>query len=449
MARGEACLARFAQRLAALPRGHIVMAGTHALREAANRADFAARAEHIVGVPLEVVSGEEEARLINLGVAQHVPRRPGRGRLVVDIGGGSTELAWSQGGGSTPPRLVSYPVGCVSLTDAFFTAEADQAAAFRSARERIRSVLDGLGPLTPGSEVIGTSGTVESVQSVLAANGWGEQRIGAEGLAALTDAVASGRWLVGAGLPGLAPERVDIFAAGLAIVEGLFRCLQVADMRFADVSLQDGLIYRNTPLPGPDTDPRDLAVADWQVRFAVDAGQARRVRETALALFDGAGDWWTGDTADQGRGDWRALLGWAADLHEIGQVVAPWQYHRHGGYLLAHAPSAAFSRTEQTQLALLVRGHRRAFPGLAFRAFDNPTQRALVRLLALLRLAVIVNRAHRASGSAPRAEVAGPGLTLILASGWLAAHPLSATELETEVEQLRRAGIDLVVREST
>lgn len=447
MARGEACLARFAQRLTALPRRNIVMVGTHALREAANRADFARRAEHILGVPLEVVSGEEEARLINLGVAQQVPRRPGRGRLVVDIGGGSTELAWSNGDGGRPERLVSYPVGCVSLTDAFFGPDADQAAAFRSARERTQSILDGLAPLAPGSEVIGTSGTVESVQSVLAANGWGEQRIGAEGLAALTDAVASGRWLVGAGLPGLAPERVDIFAAGLAIVEGLFRRLQPADMRFADVSLQDGLIYRNAPLPGPHRDPRDLTVADWQARFAVDTGQARRVRETALMLFDGTAGWWAADGSEPRAGDFRALLGWAADLHEVGQAVAPWQYHRHGGYLLQHAPSPAFSRTEQTQLALLVRGHRRAFPGLAFRAYDDSTRRALVRLLALLRLAVILHRGHAAI-EAPRAAVEDARLILTLPAGWLAAHPLSATELETESEQLRRAGIDLVLAET-
>lgn len=445
MARGEACLARFAQRLAGVPRAQIYMAGTHALREADNRDEFAAAARRILGVPLEVISGSDEARLINLGVAQQIPGPPGHGRLVVDVGGGSTELAWSDStaGPHEPRRVASFKVGCVSLTEAHFQPGTAQPRAYLAARSRALQALDGLTPVAPGCEVIGTSGTVESVHSVLAANGWDGECITAEGLATLTDAIVTGRWLVEAGLPGLQPERVDIFAAGLAVVDALFQRLELRAMRFVDVSLQDGLLYRDVSVPDHGDDLRARTVARLQQRFAVDTAQAARVRRTALALFDGAAAWWPRD------GSWRALLGWAAELHEIGTVVASRHYHRHGAYLLQNSDMRAFSGQQQHQLALLVRGHRRAFPGLSFRAYDDATRRCLVRLLSLLRIAVILHRGHSdAHAPAVTASIsdAEEALTVDLGAGWLAAHPLSARELEVEAGQLDAAGIRLRVR---
>ncbi|HEX7035012.1 MAG TPA: Ppx/GppA phosphatase family protein [Pseudomonadales bacterium] len=443
MERGRACLARFAQRLAAVPRENLKMAGTHALREASNRAEFVRTAEAILGVPLEVVSGEEEARLVYLGVAHHLPREPGRGRLVVDVGGGSTEFAWGNGHPGEPARVASLKVGCVSLTETEIAPQPNQALAFVAARRAAVMALDGLEPVEPDVEVLGTSGTVESVLGVLAANGWGTEQITREGLDMLTDAIVSGRWLVDAGLPGLHPERVDIFAAGLALVDAIFHVLKVDAMRFVDASLQDGLLYRHGGLSEPRTDLRDATIARLKERYRVDADQAARVRSTALELFDacardGAGSGWPGGRR------WRDLLGWAAELHELGLVVAPRHYHRHGAYLLQHSDMRAFSRTEQDQLVLLVRGHRRAFPGLSFRAYDRETQRCLTRLLALLRIAVIVHRGHSGE-AAPELEVrtGRDGLTIAFPSGWLDAHPLSARELEIEVAQLARAGIGL------
>src|SRR5690606_30997989 len=151
------------QRLAAVPRRNLKMAGTHALREASNRAEFVRSAEAILGVPLEVVSGQDEARLVYLGVAHHLPREPGRGRLVVDVGGGSTELAWGNGHRGGPARVVSLKVGCVSLTEAEIAPQPNQALAFVAARRAAVMALDGLEPVEPDVEVLGTSGTVESV----------------------------------------------------------------------------------------------------------------------------------------------------------------------------------------------------------------------------------------------------------------------------------------------
>jgi exopolyphosphatase / guanosine-5'-triphosphate,3'-diphosphate pyrophosphatase len=440
MARGEACLARFAQRLAALPRENVHMVGTHALREAANRDEFTAVAECLMGVPLEVISGDEEARLIYLGVAHRAPRQPGESRLVIDIGGGSTELAWSQpthaGAAGEPGRTASFKFGCVSLTDRFFGTRAAQQSVFQAARESAFQALRSLDRVTPGCTIIGTSGTIESVQTVLAANGWGSECITPQGLSLLTRAIVSGRWLVDAGLPGLPPDRVDIFPAGVALVDALFEVLGIEAMRFVDASLQDGLLYRDLGYPSADVDQRAREVAALKRRYRVDEAQAARVRSTALALFEAARDWWP----DPDR--WRPLLGWAAELHELGMAIAPRHYHRHGAYVLQHADLQAFSRVEQGQLALLVRGHRRSFPGLAFRAYDASVRADLERLLALLRIAVILHRSH-SDDHAPAVGVTidGDGLALTLPEGWLAAHPLSARELEVEAGQLSGARI--------
>lgn len=442
MARGEACLSRFAQRLAALPRQNIHMVGTHALREAQNRQDFVAVAERIMGTPLEVVSGDEEARLIYLGVAHHASWQPQQTRLVVDVGGGSTELAWNGAPDllGEPGRTASFKLGCVSLTDRYF-AQAGQQQAFQAARAQALEGFRGLGPIASDCTLIGTSGTIESVQTVLAANGWGADAITPEGLGELTRAIASGRWLVDAGVPGLPPDRVDIFPAGVALVAALFDVLGAQAMHFVAASLQDGLLYRDLGPPRAGVDQREGAVADLMRRYQVDEAQAQRVRSTVLALFDGSRSWWTEPER------YRSLLGWAAELHELGRAIAASHYHRHGAYLLQHSDLMAFSRAEQGQLALLVRGHRRSFPGLAFRAYEGATRVELERLLALLRIAVILHRSH-SDADAPEVAIAveAGSIQLRLPDGWLAAHPLSAKELEVEAGQLATAQLQLRYR---
>jgi exopolyphosphatase/guanosine-5'-triphosphate,3'-diphosphate pyrophosphatase len=443
MRRGEACLARFAQRLADVPRSRLRLVGTHALRVAANRDQFVQAAERVLGVPLEIVSGDAEARLIYLGVAHHVQAESGRVRVVLDIGGGSTEVAWGDPGAAPgqPSWAASYECGCVSLTDRFFAA-GDQAVAFRQARDHALAALAGVEAMPADGQLLGTSGTIESVQTVLAANGWGADYITREGLAEVTEAIVSGRWLVEAGLPGLPPDRVDIFPAGVALLDAAFERLGANALQFVDASLQYGLLYQQIGPPAPDRDQRDHTVARLKQRYGVDAAQAARVRATSLALFDACPGWWTIEPEH-----WRRLLGWAAELHEAGTVVAPRHYHRHGAYLVQNADLPAFSRTDQSLLALLVRGHRRSFPGLSFRAYDGEVRRQLERLLVLLRLAVILHRSHR-DADAPEVTVAArdDGLEISLPPGWLDAHPLSARELDVEVAQLAGVGIALRFR---
>jgi exopolyphosphatase/guanosine-5'-triphosphate,3'-diphosphate pyrophosphatase len=436
VSRGLACLDRFAQRLKMVPRDRIRIAGTHALREARNRQTFAEQAERILGAPLSIVSGEEEARLIFNGVQHHAPAPKAGRRLVVDIGGGSTELAWGDHG--RPNELISCKVGCVSLTDAHFRNASAQDIAYRSAREQVLADLAPLADRTCPPEVIGTSGTMESIQQVLAANGWGDESITREGVDELVRAITQGRWLVDAGLPGLAPERLDIFPAGVAIVAALFDVLNLSSVSYVDASLQLGLLVDDLSPADPEEDLRKNTVQLLQRRYGTDLDQAKRVGRTALRLFDHTQPWWP----DPAR--WRDLLRWAADLHELGMTVGARHYHRHGAYLVRHSRMRGFSHLEQRQLALLVRGHRRSFPGLAFGAFEPATARQLTRLLALLRLAAIIERSHSDDDAAAlTASVVGHTLSLLFPEGWLAAHPLSLRELEVETAQLASVGIAL------
>jgi len=443
--RAEACLQRYAQRLCGLPRDRIAMVGTHALREGQNRGALVAAAEAIMGVRLAILSGAEEAALIFRGVAMREPPAPRVGRFVLDIGGGSTEFAW--GGSDGPPRVRSCMHGCVSLADRVFRQELPLGVAFDAARRYLQDALPAVERVEAGMDVIGTSGTVESIQAVLGANGWSDREITADGLAELVRALVEGRWDADTGMLGLAPERVDIFPAGVVLLDALFRRLGIRALRYVDAALEDGVMFG---LLGADGDPRAVRAATvrgLQTRFGIDVGQARRVRDTALALFDQTGVWWPHERGGSGSAaDWRGVLGFAAELHELGLVVAPRAYHRHGAYLLKHAELRGISAREHEYLALLVRTHRRSLPMLAFSGLAAAERRRLLRLAALLRIAVILERSH-ADGESPwpRATAAveddADRLVLTLPPPWPDRHPLSMRELERETGQLARAGI--------
>jgi exopolyphosphatase/guanosine-5'-triphosphate,3'-diphosphate pyrophosphatase len=475
--RAEACLRRYAQRVAGVPRDRIAIVGTHALREGTNRAHLIDLVRSILQVPLRILSGDEEAALIFRGVQQREPPAPGVGRLVIDIGGGSTELAW--GRTSVPEGLSSCKQGCVSIADRCFRGNAPIGLAFEAARAYLAEALPGFEPVGAGVEVIGTSGTIDSVQQVLAANGWSDREITADGLARLVDALFDGRWDAETGLLGLAPERVDTFPAGVALLDSLFRRLQVRSMRYVGAALEDGVLHE---MLGTALAPRDVRAATlrgMQQRFGIDLRQAARVRTSALALFDQAHAWWPAaaaapdgaarapassaegraGTSDAGVSteppvfagqDWRELLAVAAELHELGLAVASRAHHRHGAYLLKHADLRGFSTAERDYIALLVRGHRRGLPALSFSGVAPRERRHLVRVLALLRIAAILERSH-ADGDSPRAQLEasatpdGDRLVLRLPAGWPETHPLSMREFAWEPQQLAAAGIRLEV----
>ncbi|HEY9198357.1 MAG TPA: exopolyphosphatase [Gammaproteobacteria bacterium] len=432
------CLQRFGQRLRDLGPDSVRVVGTNTLRQARD-AEFIEEAQQALGHPIEVIAGVEEARLIYLGVAHSLGDQGGR-RLVMDIGGGSTELIIGEG--FQPLRLDSLYMGCVSLTERCFRggklgkgnfAEAELIAALEL--EPIQERFRRLGWAT----AVGASGTIRTVREILVEQGWSEQGITLQGLRKLRKALLDAGQIDKVKYKGLPDDRRIVLAGGVAILHAAFEALGIERMLIAQGALREGLLYDLLGRIRHD-DVREAAVQAMMNRYQVDTLHAARVGKVALQLLDMlARDW---GLADPMQGVW---LQWAACLHEVGLVIAHSQYHKHGGYLIQHSDLPGFSLRDQALLAALVRGHRRKFPREELAALPKPLQEPARRLLVLLRLAVLLRR-DRADVSLPvfTAQIAGSQLTLRFPEGWLEAHPLTRADLAEEQKYLEAANLKLV-----
>jgi len=441
VARGLACIARFSQRLRGVEPARVVVVGTAALRDARNRDAFLGPASALLGQPIRVLRGDEEAELIFLGVS-HALAASDSPRLVIDIGGGSTEFC--VGPSFAPTASTSIALGCLLLTDRHFAAGTALALGYAAARNEANALLAPIArqwrKSAQGTVAIGTSGTIEAVQSVLVANGFTRGAITRDGVAELEQAILERRWVAELGVPGLAPERVDIFPAGLAALAAVLDALQIAQMDYVQASLQDGLLYDLVARRTVENVQR-RTIDGWQRRFAVDRDQAERVRRTALALLGNAARDWQLDEPACG-----CLLGWAADLHEIGLSVSARQPNRHGAYLVENGELPGFTPDDRRSVALLIRGHKGGFPMFALASFSDLDSERIKRLAIVLRLAVILERT-RTGVDSPRVRIRAGGseIELTVEQHWLDDHALSRRELEWERDRLAAAGIRLVL----
>ncbi len=436
--RALACLGRFGQRLRGMRPGSVRAVGTNTLRQVSPEAGFMERAELALGHPIEVISGREEARLVYLGVSHGLAAGPER-RLVVDIGGGSTELI--VGEGFTADLRESLHMGCVGMSQRWFaedkiTARLMDKAELTGALEvrPVRELFRGAGWVT----AVGSSGTIKSIATVVAAEGWSQDGISAASLERLREAVIAAGRVSSLSLKGLADERRPVFAGGLAVLRAVFTNLGIDHMQVSDEALREGLVYEMMGRSAHE-DVRERTVATLTRRFGVDRAHARRVQATALALFrQVAAPWALHDL------DYPKFLGWAARLHEVGVVISHSQYQKHGGYLLRNADLSGFTRQQQQVMAALVLGHRRKFPIQEFLALPRPIQGCARRLCVLLRLAVLIHRG-RTPNTKPRPRLVAEGdrLSLSFPGDWLAGHPLTRLELEQEAQVLTAAGMTL------
>lgn len=439
-ARALDCLARFGQRLRDIPPGRVRAVGTNTLRQLRDGGAFLARAEALLGHPVEVVSGIEEARLIYLGVANTLGSGEGR-RLVVDIGGGSTELIIGEG--FEPLHLDSLYMGCVSMTRGWFASGRIRESALRQAGLAVQMELE---PLVleyraqGWQRAIGASGTVKAVRDAILVEAGGIGTITREGLARVRERLlAAGSASAAARRWGLSRERARVFAGGFVVLQTLCETLGIDEMEVSEGALREGVIF---DLVGRirDEDVRDRTVATLTRRYGLDPEQGARVEATALALLEQVRGAWNLDDESLEQD-----LAWAARLHEVGLAIAHNHYHRHGAYIIEHSDMPGFGRGEQALLAALVRGHRRKFPAEAFLALPGSGRERARRLCVLLRLAVLLHR-----GRSPQAlplpslrctEVRA--LQLRFPGGWLAANPLTRADLELEAHLLGSAGYRL------
>lgn len=437
-ARALACLERFGQRLRGMPPGSVRAVGTNTLRQLRPESGFLAQAEAALGHPIEVIAGREEARLIYLGVANGLAASEQR-RLVVDIGGGSTEII--VGEGFTPRLRESLHMGCVSASlrhfpDGVITAERLKRAELAGALE-IRPVREQFRQ-AGWRDVVGSSGTIRAIATLIAAQGWSQDGITAEALQRLREALLGFRRIADLELEGLVEERKPVFVGGVTVLRSVFTALGIERMRVSDEALREGLIYEMLGLTRHQ-DVQERSVTVLAQRFEIDEAHAGRIRDTALVLFGQViRDWALNDPRMP------AFLSWAARLHEIGLAVAHSQYQRHGAYLVANADLSGFSRAEQALLASLVLGHRRKFPVQDFASLSAPWRRSAPRLCVLLRLAALLHRSRSPTAKPyPMLTAREERLSLRFPPGWIEDHPLTRLELEEEAQRLAIAGISL------
>ena len=431
--RGLKCLSSFAQNLKTSAPMQVRAVATQTLREARNRDQFLLRAEAALGHPIEIISGREEARLIFAGVAFLQPST--KPRLVIDIGGRSTEMIL--GNGRAPRVAESFQVGCVSLSMRYFPEGRYTRSAFRAAQVAAGAELEeALVPFARRHwrEALGSSGTAGAVSDVLRANGKSDGRITPEGLRWLIERCIDAGHIDKLDIPGMKPERRAVIPGGLAILYTLAAQFGIDELLPAKGALRQGVIVDLSErlAAGHEErghDLRDATVAELQHRFHVDAAQAVRVGEAAQRLFNDAWPNADGETHNE--------LRWAAALHEVGLMVSHHDHHRHSSYVVSHVDAPGFSQSQQRRLGELVLGQR---GGL--RKIEAGLSREVTAWQVLcLRLAVIECHA--------RGEVDASGLRLrrvdgeahlSFSSNWADEHPRTAYLLREEADLWGRQG---------
>jgi exopolyphosphatase/guanosine-5'-triphosphate,3'-diphosphate pyrophosphatase len=438
MSRALECLEEFAQRIREIPRMNVRVVGTNTLRRAKNGKRFVSNARKALGHSIEVISGREEARLIYLGVANTVYDDSYR-RMVVDIGGGSTEIII--GKGFEIHKMESFYIGCVSMTRKYFATGSITKKNLNSAILNVRQELEVVeAPFEKlgWDKAIGSSGTILAINDIVKNKDWSSNGISLESLNHLKEEIITAGSIEKIELPGLSSNRKPVFIGGLTVLIGIFETFGLEHMDVSDGALREGLLH---DLIGRrhDQDIRDRTIEDLAARYHLDNEQAQRVCKSAVELFQQLARDWQLDIQEDLK-----TLKWGGLIHEIGLSIAHAQYHRHGAYLLANSDLAGFSREEQGKLAFLVRCHRRKLPVIEIQQLPEDNRDRLIRLCILLRLAVLLNRS-RSYASSPniRATVKKSTIQLLFPQEWLEEHPLTKTDLEQEADYLKPVGYKL------
>jgi exopolyphosphatase/guanosine-5'-triphosphate,3'-diphosphate pyrophosphatase len=421
------CLQKFGEYLREYPSRSVRIVGTKTLRSISDSRAFLAEAQTRLGHPVEIISGDEEARLVYLGVAHDIAPAKGK-RLVMDIGGGSTEIILGEG--MQPQFKESLSMGCVSITKHYFPDGKVNDKHIKRARiaclQELEPVVETF--LEQGwQEVLGASGTIKAVARVCEASGWSHGIIEASSLQRIIDLYRE-KGDTQLKLNGLSEDRQAVFIGGVIVLQVLFESLQLKTMQAAEWALREGLLY---DLKGrlENHDIRQASVEALARRFQISSEKVEAVETTALKLLAQVDKGW-----NLNRKDAEKLLGWAIRLYGIGLGISHNDYHKHSAYIVEHVDLAGYSRVEQQQLSHLVLAHRKRFPVKVF-PMEN---KALVRIAILLRLALVFHRGRSSKKGIPNITLKAQenSLKLSLSARWLEENPLASADLETEAHHL-------------
>lgn len=442
--RAIACLERFGERIKDLPAGSVRVVGTNTLRIAENSRSFLRKARLALGHPIEIIPGEEEARLIYLGVA-HALAFDNTRRLVMDIGGGSTEFIIGEGFNGL--KRESLEMGCVSFSQRFFSdgtiSKTRVQIALITAGSRLRDIQ--LPYRNMGwQEAVGASGTIRCVANIVKENGWADDGvITPESIDKLIDAMIEAGHVDALQIEGLSRERANVLAGGICVLKAAFERLKIDRMIVSDGALREGLLYDLLGRIQHD-DERDRTVDSIARRYQVDEEHAERVSAMATHLFEQVAEDW-----DINQDVYLQHLQWAAKLHEVGLSISHEQFHKHSAYLVGYSDLPGFSREDQHALAVMLRGQRRSFPKKELKKLPDELQLPIGRLTILLRLAMVFNRGRsEQENNFVTLKVKENGLRIKLPAGWLSEHPLTEADLLREVQYLKAIGLKLKIREA-
>lgn len=435
--KGLDCLSRFGQRLNNIPAENIRIVGTNTLRKAKNGAHFIKQAEKCLKHSIEVIAGREEARLIYLGVA-HSQSENTENRLVIDIGGGSTEFII--GKGFSPSYTESLHMGCVSMTLKAFADGMLSESNFKIAElysrlelQTIKNTYRNVG----WTYATGASGTIKAIGKVLQAHHDSKETtepfpgITTKGLKWLIKEMIKQKEISSLELEGLNVERQAIFCGGVAVLYGAFKVLKIETMNVSDSALREGVIY---DLQGrlSHEDVRQRTINHLLKQYHVDTRQGHEVEKTLLNLYSQVQEQWSIQQFAS-----EQTLQWVALLHEIGLSIAHNQYHKHGAYIIENADLPGFSRPEQQRLALLIRAQRRKFPKQSYKVLSKHCKKAVTYLAILLRLSILLHR-DRSENARPdiKAIARDQAITLKFPDKFFDKHPLTLVDLQQEADYL-------------
>jgi len=438
--RALTCLARFGDRLRHFSPDQVRVVGTNTLRVAKNSAAFIREAEARLGFPIEIIAGREEARLIYIGAAHSLPAGKEK-RLVVDIGGGSTEFII--GSGMKPQKTESLGLGCVTYSLRYFPDGKLTKANFKNAELAARNEIQRIAHEYTRDQwqlAIGTSGTARSLRDILELNDYSPDGITRAGMEQLKAELLRCGSMDAVDLNGLRADRAPVLPGGLAIMLAVFEELQVETMTVTLGALRDGVLY---DMLGRQyhKDLRDVTVTQFKRRYHVDTGQAERVTGLARQFYAQL----AGSEA-MANPEIPRQLEWAAKLHEIGLMISHSGYHKHSAYIVEQADMPGFSRREQRQIAHLVLAHKGSLNKMVPLLSDQP---AYWPAVLALRLAVLLCRSRRPVDLPPTLHLSnnGQGFSLMVSAEWLNHNPLTAGALKQEEDPWRSTGLTLSIQQ--
>lgn len=434
--RGLECLAMFAERLQGFEECNVRIAATHTLRQANNAHIFLQRAREVLPFPIEIIPGVEEARLIYLGVAHTQPESDSK--LVVDIGGGSTEMII--GKGFDPELINSKQMGCVSYTKLYFAngklSRKNFAKAILAAEQRLESIAHRY--CKKGWEIaFGSSGTIKAIREVLIAIGYDDGIITAKRLDKLVEKLCDWPTIEDIDLSGLTPDRKPVFAAGVAILMAIFKDLKIDEMHFSEGALREGLLFEMED-GFKRSDIRMRTTENLASKHLVDLDHAAKIKHQAQSFLQQVHQ----DLGIKKSSELFDLLDWSALLHEVGLSISLQAFHRHSAYILRHTYMPGFNREQQTVLAMLVRFQRKALKLHEMEEFTLFKKKHIIGVIRILRLAILLN-GQRNEDALPKLMLSIDGDTWTLSSEddeWLEHNKLLHADLMTEQEYWNNAG---------